>query len=103
MRLLGHAGMRRIFANNSNDDDDDLLNFSGWRTRRRPRREPRPLEKVPSDNGKELMSSGKFGGNDIFQDTLKRKKKVAYRLMHRELGLGSYGRQRNINSLVSQV
>jgi len=58
------------------------------------------------------MTSGVFGlheradttikGIKIKESTIKRRKKSAYRLMQRELGLGSYGRQKSQNSLIAQ-
>jgi len=49
------------------------------------------------------MASGTFGNNDRKEDTFKRKKKLASRLLRRELGLGAYGRQKARNGLLKQV
>ena len=48
------------------------------------------------------MESGTFGLNDRRQGTYARKKKLAYRTMMRELGLGSSGKQKTANKLISQ-
>ena len=64
---------------------------------------------VPSEVGNELMQSGIFGTNDRpdvserLDDTVRRKKKLAYQTMMRELGLGSPGRQRSSNKFIAQV
>lgn len=58
--------------------------------RRRRRRAATPVEfpKVPSDIGRELMNSGTFGSNEYYQDIVRKKKrKLARRVMSRELGL----------------
>ena len=48
------------------------------------------------------MNTGTFGANPRSEDTIKRKKKLAYNLMRRELGLGSDGRQKNANRVLKQ-
>lgn len=48
------------------------------------------------------MESGNFGLNERRQGTYDRKKKLTYRNMMRELGLGSAGRQRGANKIMSQ-
>ena len=59
--------------------------------------------KVPSDVGRVLMSSGNFGSNEYYQNILrKRKRKLALRLMARELGLDAV-QDMTANRLVSQV
>jgi len=74
------------------------------------------FEKVPSEKGQQLMAEGTFGSNerpensyetpskdadDPYDSFRRRKKKLAYRLMRRELGLGSFGRQRTETKLLS--
>jgi WD repeat-containing protein 23 len=115
MQLLGNAGLGRIFTADRpsrrgrllHDNDDDLdsepdTGYGGVAPRRRRGRGRKAFQKVPSDEGRELMGSGTFGTNDRPEDTMKRKKKLAYRLMRRELGLGSLGRQKNSNRVISQ-
>ncbi|GAB7353573.1 hypothetical protein MBLNU459_g4000t2 [Dothideomycetes sp. NU459] len=118
LRLLGQAGLRGLFANHTatrrhaaadddddDDDDDGDASFLGaWgRRTRRPKRENSGYPKVPSEEGKKLMESGTFGINERRQGTYGRKKKLAYRAMMRELGLGSSGAQRSANRLLSQT
>lgn len=85
LRLLGHAGFR----------------FQ-TRSRRRADQGEITFEKVPSDVGRDLMWSGTFGNNDRLEDTVTRKKRLEYRLLHREMGLGSNGRQKALNGLIHQ-
>ncbi|KAF2146285.1 uncharacterized protein K452DRAFT_305235 [Aplosporella prunicola CBS 121167] len=112
MQLLGHAGLRRIFADHTSgrrahlDDDDDSeednTGYGGVGPRRRRGRGRKTFEKVPSEEGKKLMASGTFGANDRPTDTLKRKKRLAYRLMQRELGQGTIARQKAVKNLIRQ-
>lgn len=113
MQLLGHAGLRRIFADHTsgrravldddNDSETDNTGYGGVGARHRRGRGRKAFEKVPSDEGRKLMASGTFGANDRPEDSYTRKKKLAYRLMRRELGLGGAGRQKLSSNLISQV
>jgi WD repeat-containing protein 23 len=107
LELLGHAGLRRIMAQHSGtahglpadededgedagDDDDGIFGWGYGSSRRRARTSgPRaPSPPVPSPVGQQLMESGTFGHNESHQDRLRRrKKKLARRIMNRELGL----------------
>ncbi len=130
MQLLGNAGLGRIFASDytprsirrrvvddeddeeeeeDQDDDDDELatEYDMGRLRRTAARARGPrgkaaFDKVPSDRGKELMNAGTFGSNVRKEDSINRKKRLAYDVMRRELGLGSNGRQKNTNRLIKQ-
>jgi len=108
LSLLAHAGIRQILQSqgwrlSGLDDSDDELPAPGWgRSRRRANEGQIPFEKVPSDVGRSLMWSGTFGSNDRLEDKVKRKKQLAYRVLNREMGLGSYGRQAALNGLVHQ-
>jgi WD repeat-containing protein 23 len=124
MQLLGHAGLGRIFASDLTprqvrrrnmrvmedeedaEEDEDEENAGGGSTRKNLRsRRPRgkvEFEKVPSEQGQVLMNAGNFGSNPRSEDTVKRKKKLAYDIMRRELGLGSEGRQKNATRLLKQ-
>ncbi|KAL6712471.1 hypothetical protein ACN47E_000348 [Coniothyrium glycines] len=124
MQLLGHAGLGRIFASDltprssarrrriaDDDEEEDEESDTGagnavgsGRTsgrRRRPRGSA-AYEKVPSDQGRDLMQTGSFGANPRREDTIERKKRLAYNIMQRELGLGSDGRQKNSTRLLKQ-
>ncbi|KAF2397360.1 WD40 repeat-like protein [Trichodelitschia bisporula] len=65
---------------------------------------PIQFEKVPSANGRDLMFTGTFGTTERGTNSVTptRQKKLAYRLLRRELGLGPYGRQRAENSTLRQ-
>ena len=110
MQLLGHAGLRQIFANHwaggsgitlQLDDRNQVLD-DGFRlgSARRRRREFPP---VPSGEGKKLMDGGFFGSNDYYRDiTRKTNTRLARKLMCRELGAGSSLSTRTV-SAISQV
>ncbi len=124
LRLLSasNVGLRQLFSNdrfttgdsrhwnvrpgNEEDDDDNEpgtgYEFAGLRSRRRKGGGKALFHKVPSDEGKELMNTGPFGSNHRPEDSLKRKKRLAYSVLQRELGLGSTGRQNNANRLMKQ-
>lgn len=121
MELLGNAGLGRIFAADfttraaarrvrvDDDDEDDSdpgtgYDMAGSRSSRRARRARGEAlyEKVPSERGQELMNGGLFGSNKRQEDTVKKKKRLAYNIMRRELGLGSEGRQKNATQLMRQ-
>ncbi|KAF2476419.1 WD40 repeat-like protein [Lindgomyces ingoldianus] len=117
MQLLGHAGISRIFASDytsrhrsrrfaDNDDDGEEsepgTGYDPIVPRRRRGRGRATFQAVPSNEGKELMNAGTFGSSNRPEDTLKRKKRLAYNIMRRELGLGSDGRQKNANRLIRQ-
>ena len=91
------------------DEEDDSDPGTGYdalgpRSSRRARRARGEAlyEKVPSERGQELMNGGIFGSNTRKEDTVKRKKRLAYNIMRRELGLGSEGRQKNATRLIKQ-
>ncbi|KAF1838815.1 WD40 repeat-like protein [Decorospora gaudefroyi] len=109
MQLLGTAGLGRLFASNfaprsghrrrRHDEEYDDEEEAGPTGPTGPR--GRDLfEKVPSEQGKELMQTGTFGSNPRTEDTIKRKKRLAYEIMRRELGAGSDGRQKNATRLL---
>lgn len=123
MQLLGGAGLGRIFASDfisrggrasrrvRQEESDSEYEEEGEDDTREPQRTSRRLrrprgraafEKVPSEQGTELMNAGTFGSNPRREDTIKRKKRLAYNVMQRELGLGSNGRQKNTERLMRQ-
>lgn len=68
---------------------------------RGPPKDPTRFPKVPSEEGSQLMRSGAFGAND--DPILRTKKRVARRLLDRELGVGD-GRERTRNAdVMAQV
>ncbi|KAK4893403.1 hypothetical protein LTR27_008299 [Elasticomyces elasticus] len=107
-------------APDEDDDDEDFTNDAylgfGSRRRRPPRR---PIvggryPKIPSEEGRKLMDSGNFGTNDrcdhtscgepLSQPTLHKRRKLAHRLLSRELGSSPATRSAHIlGSLASQT
>jgi WD repeat-containing protein 23 len=122
MQLLGHAGLGRIFASDftprgglrrrrlAEDEEEEEAYSAGTgydpvgprSSRGRGPRGRDLFEKVPSEQGKELMQTGNFGSNPRTEDTVKRKKRLAYDIMRRELGVGGDGRQKNATRLLKQ-
>ncbi|KAL2009074.1 hypothetical protein VTN00DRAFT_7268 [Thermoascus crustaceus] len=115
LQLLRASGFRQIlqsriggtWADDDDDDDDDDygLPYGGLRHRRRQTERPREdiFPKVPSDVGTELMASGNYGSNTHYVDELKkRKKRLATKLMWRELGVEPMGAQRRAAQAMPQ-
>ena len=96
MQILGHAGLRQIFANHLDDsvtlrlDRDDLaegFGIFGSRQRHRARRAKKKFPDVPSEEGQILMNQGIFGTSGYYRDRrTQRKTSLAKKLMRRELG-----------------
>lgn len=115
LRLLNARGLQALlrshglFAGNAylvrgagGGDDDEDYGSSRFNRRRRAARHPSP--KVPSEKGRALMNSGFYGNNPSYADEARRrKKKLATRIMWRELGIGSPGERRRDAKLVFQV
>lgn len=98
---------RRVPDDDDEDDEDDSdygqgTGYDPVGPRRRRNRGNVEFEKVPSEAGRDLMNTGTFGTNPRARDSIKRKKRLAYNVMQRELGLGSDGRQKNANRLLRQ-
>jgi WD repeat-containing protein 23 len=122
MQLLGHAGIGRIFTSDytsrarirnprfidddgDSEDENDTETGTGYDPvgpRRKRGRGRAAFQKVPSEEGQKLMNSGTFGSNYRSEDPIKRRKTLAHKIMTRELGLGSEGRQRNATRLMKQ-
>jgi WD repeat-containing protein 23 len=113
IRLLQDTGVGRLFQFATGvelDDEEDGGDFNPrWRRRRKPRPDPNRFPKVPSDEGMELMNSGAFGSNEAQAVTsndvhnMSRKKKLAMRIMDRELAIESPAKRRLNNRLMAQV
>ncbi|KAK2757330.1 hypothetical protein FQN54_004844 [Arachnomyces sp. PD_36] len=122
-QLLGPSGLRRIlqthafFPRGADDeeegdsedweDDDHHYGFLRGSARER-RRNRRPLDelypKVPSEAGIELMGSGHYGSNSHYADEVRqRRKRLASKLMWRELGYETQGAQKRAKQQISQV
>lgn len=114
LRLLANSEIRRLFRFATEDDefdevDEDDADFNNYLSRRRLRTErpdPNRFPKVPSDEGKELMNSGIFGSNEVQavnSTSHSRKKKLAMRILDRELATEDYAQQRVNQRLMAQV
>ncbi|KAI0401554.1 WD40-repeat-containing domain protein [Xylaria palmicola] len=89
-----------ILLNGGEDWDDDDGNWDS-RLRRRRALDPNRFPKVPSEKGRELMSSGTFGVNDI-SSPMRRKKQLARRILERELGTGDRSYRRMNQGAIAQ-
>ncbi|EEA19496.1 hypothetical protein TMatcc_009633 [Talaromyces marneffei ATCC 18224] len=113
-QLLGPAGLQALLQSHGLItgsthfvsgalDDDDGFSYGSSRFNRRRRAERHPPPKVPSENGIALMNSGFYGNNTSYVDEAKRrKKKLATRIMWRELGIGAPGERSRDTRLVFQ-
>lgn len=88
LRFLHHAGVRRV------------LSYG----RRNARRKPEPkLEKVPNEAGRELMENGTFGHNERSMHHVNTKRDLAYRILERQAGGMSWGKEKAMDSLMKHV
>lgn len=99
---------------NEEDDDDESYLENGSRRARRSRRNATGdrYPPIPSANGKELMTSGRFGANDRCEhtacglpystETQRKRRKLARRVLDREMGVGNRGRAGALNNLAAQ-
>lgn len=115
MRSNG-GGLAQLFGLTGDDDEEEEEEVLPRRRFRRPQNlRPHPPKTFePQPAGSALMESGLFGINDhenglskqtnseTQEGQMRRRKKVATRIMQRELGLGSPGKERSHNRLVSQ-
>jgi WD repeat-containing protein 23 len=102
--------MFRFTHDDFDDDEEEDGNFDPrWRRRRRQRPDPNRFPKVPSAEGAELMNSGVFGSNEAHtvtsneRNSIGKKKKLALRILDRELAVESPARQRLNQRLMAQV
>ena len=70
--------------------------------RRRGKRGADPFPEIPSMIGRDLMESGNFGTNERMENSIESKKKLALRILRRELGVESPGKQRCANKIAAQ-
>ncbi|PQE13461.1 WD repeat domain-containing protein [Rutstroemia sp. NJR-2017a WRK4] len=103
LRLLANTDIARLFRLAADDDDDELSAI--WsRRQRRERPDPDRFPKVPSDVGEELMASGDFGSNDTSgtDGQIKRRKRLARRILDRELASGNFASQKINQRMMAQ-
>jgi hypothetical protein len=99
--LRGQDLGRILFADD--DDDDGDVNARYERRRRLRNREPldpNRFPKVPSEEGHKLMDSGAFGSS---ASSLDARKRLARRILEREMGVGGRHAQRTSRSLMAQA
>ena len=117
MRLLGHAGLRRILANHraggpritfelegeGDNEVEDIYGGIGTRRARKTKGGRKKFPAVPSEEGQRLMEGGIFGSSEYYRDRrMKRKSRLARRIMSRELGTDRSNSIQRTNAL-SQV
>ncbi|OBT49465.1 hypothetical protein VE00_00329 [Pseudogymnoascus sp. WSF 3629] len=84
-------------------DDGQGATFPLRRRRRREKPDPNRFPKIPSEKGTELMSSGDFGTNEIqAARTTGQRKKLASRILNRELGICGGARHKANQNLMAQ-
>ncbi|KAK4495542.1 hypothetical protein PRZ48_013874 [Zasmidium cellare] len=96
------------------DDEESYLGYGASRSRRRARRTAAGdrYPAIPSEEGKKLMQNGTFGRNDrcqhtscglpYSQDSQRKRRKLARRMLDREMGVEHRGRSRALSSLATQ-
>lgn len=85
-----------------NAEDDEMYAWGGpGRHRRRRNADPSRFPKVPSEKGTELMNSGVFGATDL-QEGIRTRKRIARRILDREMGIGNNVYRRVNQGLMAQ-
>lgn len=89
-------------------DDIEGNEFTLWpRRRRRSPPDPGRFPKVPSIAGEELMASGNFGSNDVQNadndNRIRRRKRLARRILDREIASGDFASQGVNRRMMAQV
>jgi len=119
MQLIQNSGVERLLRlgagpyDDSDEDDDDYQEEEEefaprWRRYRRRKPDPNRFPKVPSDEGTELMNSGVFGSSEAYTVTsndrgsIGKKKKLAMRILDRELAIESPAKQKLNQRLMAQ-
>ena len=112
MRLLGHAGLRRVLAHHrvggaditfDEDDEDDIRDVFPSRRRRKAKCQKNGYPPIPSEEGQRLMDGGTFGTSEYYRDRrMKKKTKLLRKLMSRELG-ADRNQSTRATSVISQV
>lgn len=97
------------------EEEEESDTFLGYGARRRRNRRPVNGErypKIPSEEGKRLMSAGGFGtidrcshtacGRPFSDTTMNKRRRLSRRMLDREMGVENRGRARAIGALASQ-
>lgn len=105
------------FADEAEEDEEEEA-YLGYGAGRRSRRSRRTVvgdryPKIPSEEGMKLMDSGTFGTNDrcdhrscgepLDPSSQRKRRKLARRMLDREMGADLGGRRRALNALASQT
>jgi DDB1- and CUL4-associated factor 11 len=101
LSILQGRNVGIVIHDDEDEDDEDADNWS-YRIRRRPAPDPNRFPKVPSDKGRELMSSGTFGASDL-SSRVNKTNRLARRILDRELGLGDRSYRRMNQGVMAQV
>jgi DDB1- and CUL4-associated factor 11 len=103
LRLLASSELGRLFMRTADEDGDDDPHFFRRRNRR-ARPDPNRFPKVPSETGARLMNFGNFGANEIRSlKNITQKKKLARRILDRELGIDTGAKKILNQQLMAQV
>ena len=99
LQYLRRSNLGHLLFDDVDEDDEEFA----WGMRHRRRHyDPNRFPKVPSEKGIELMNSGTFGASEI-QSTIRSKKRLARRILDRELGLGDRANRRVNQGMMAQV
>lgn len=107
MQLLRHFTANGALQIVDADDDEETPRW--MRARRRNRPDPDRFPKVPSEKGQELMGLGTFGSNDTHRNRgsrpnhVQQKKRLARRVLDRELAIENCALRRENQSLMAQA
>jgi DDB1- and CUL4-associated factor 11 len=101
LAYLRGSNLGQFLFDDAADEDEDISAWGGRRTRRRRNADPNRFPEVPSEKGTELMNSGVFGATD-FRDGLSTKKRIARRILDREMGIGNNVYRRVNQGLIAQ-
>lgn len=100
MEYLRRSNLGHLLFDNAEEDDEEFA----WGPRQRRRQlDPNRFPKVPSEKGTELMNSGTFGASEKVSSNLRSKKRLARRILDRELGIGNRTGRRVNQGMIAQV
>jgi WD repeat-containing protein 23 len=98
LALMQDPNLTSVLFQDNADDDAEFLDWP-FRRHRTPK-DPNRFPQVPSFEGMKLMRSGVFGANDY---NLRAQKRLATRMLERELALGNREDRLRNNALINQV
>ncbi|KAM0209794.1 hypothetical protein ACHAQI_006258 [Fusarium lateritium] len=95
--LMQSPDLTSVLFQDNPGDDEEFLHWP-YRRRRTPK-DPNRFPAIPSEQGMKLMRSGVFGANDY---NFRAKKRLATRMLERELALGNREDRSRNNALINQ-